>query len=107
MSIAGSHLKLKSADELNIEESNKKYLKHMWEKYDKETSHKNFKQNVDADDNGGIEVKATIEGLMLSKYIPPVSKSKAGSDKIHFDKDLKEVIDKKEVNKYRLPGLLF
>ena len=107
MSIAGSKLGIKSADELNIEESNKPYLKKMFEEYDKQKPTKEFTQNVDADDNGGVEVKAIMEGLLISKFIPPGIKSKNEGGQIQFNDKLKEIIKKEEVNRARLPTILF
>ena len=107
MSIAGSKLGIKSADELNIEESNKPFLKKMFEEYDKQHKPVEFKQNADADDNGGVEVKAIMEGLLISKFIPPVVKSRKEVGEVHFNNNLKEIIKKEESNRTRLPTFLF
>lgn len=107
MPIAGSNLGIKSADELNIEESNRPFLKKMFEEYDKQHKPVDFKQNVDADDNGGVEVKAIMEGLLVSRFIPPVVKSRKEVGQVHFNNNLKELIKKEQSNKARLPTILF
>lgn len=107
MSIAGSKLGIKSADELNIEESNKPFLKKMYEEYDKQKPVHEFKQNVDADDNGGVEVKAILEGLLISKFIPRVAHTRKEVGQVQFNNNLKEIIKKEEVNRARLPTILF
>lgn len=105
--ISGSKLGIKSADELNNEESNKSYLREMYNKYDKQRKGHIFSQNVDADDNGGVEVKAVIEGLLISKFIPPKIKKPTGVNDVKFTPQLSEVRKKEESDKYRLPTFLF
>lgn len=105
--ISGAKLGIKTADELNVEESNKPFLKKQFEEYDKQKPAKEFKQNVDADDNGGVEVKAIMEGLTLSHFIPNKINKKEGVSQVHFNNKLKEVIKKEDVNRHRLPTILF
>lgn len=105
--IAGSNLNIKSADELNIEETRQKFLEKQFKKYPPFIKVKQFKQNVDADDNGGVQTIASINGLLNSNFIPRKATIKKEVERVQFDSQLKQIIRKEENNKARLPTILF
>jgi hypothetical protein len=106
-SIAGSKLGISTANELNVQESNKPFLEKQFEKYQVQPKAKNFNQNADVDDNGGLQVKAIMEGLLISKFIPRKATIKKEVGQVQFNGELKNIIKKEENNKERIPSILF
>jgi hypothetical protein len=107
MPIAGSKLGIKTANELNVEQSNKPFLEKQFRKFQVQPKPKSFNQNADEDDNGGLQVKAIIEGLLISEFIPKKATIKKEVGKVQFNTDLKSIINKEENNKARIPSILF
>jgi hypothetical protein len=101
--IAGSKLGIKYPDELNNEESNKKILKEQFQKYDKQFG-KIYNQSTAISSEG---VKATVDALKLSHMIPNKGFNEVTNPSVKVNKEFKEILEKKEVNKYRLPTFLF